>query len=57
MQVATSQELLLLLFVAAIFLFFMLVTIGMTLSRMKKRRKDIDKRMKELELEMGIQYK
>jgi len=57
MQVATSQELLLLLFVAAIFLFFMLVTIGMTLSRMKKRRKDIDKRMKELELEMGMQYK
>jgi len=56
MQAAVSQELLLVA-VAALFIVFMLVIISMTLSRMKKRRKDINERMKELELELGGQLK
>ncbi len=56
MPAAISQELLIVL-VAAMFIIFMLFTIGMTLSRTKKRRKAINERMKELELEMSGQLK
>lgn len=56
MQVAVSQGLLLVV-AAAMFIIFMLVIISMTLSRMKKRRKDISERMKALELEMSGQFK
>ena len=51
-----TQETLLVM-VAGMFILFMCVIIAMTLSRMKKRRKDINERIRQLELEMGGQYK
>jgi hypothetical protein len=56
MQVAGSQELLLVV-VAAMFIIFMLCVIFITMSRMKKRRADINERMKKLELELSGQFK
>jgi preprotein translocase subunit YajC len=56
MQVADSQGLLLVV-VAAMFIIFMLSIIFLTMSRIKKRRKDINERMKKLELELSGQYK
>jgi preprotein translocase subunit YajC len=55
MQVAGSQELMLIMG-ASVFLVFMLGLIFLTLSGMKRRRKEINDRMKDLEKEYE-QYK
>jgi preprotein translocase subunit YajC len=55
MQVAGSQELMLIMG-ASVFLVFMLGMIFLTLSGMKRRRKEINDRMKDLEKEYE-QYK
>ena len=56
-MMVTDSRLMLLLLIAGIFMAFMIIVIMLTLSRMKKRRQNIGERIKQLEEEMGLEYK